>query len=78
MTQWDGKERRREVNSLVTMLARIEERQISHFDKMDKHIEMDEKKFEQIEKEIGVLSRNMWLAVGGGTVIMWVITAVVK
>lgn len=62
---WDGNERRRSDGSMITMLARIEERLIAHTNKVEKHITEDEKQFGDINRDIGWLQKVVYMGLGG-------------
>lgn len=62
---WDGNERRRSDGSMITMLARIEERLIAHTNKVEKHITEDEKQFGDISRDIGWLQKVVYMGLGG-------------
>lgn len=70
---WDGNERRRSDGSMITMLARIEERLIAHTNKVEKHITEDEKQFGDIKRDIGWLQKVVYTGLGGLAVIQFIL-----
>ena len=66
---WDGNERRKEVQSVVTLLARIEERLIAHTDKVEEHIKQDQNEFKDIKQSVGWLQKVVYMGLGGLVVV---------
>lgn len=73
--QYNGPDRRNN-DSLITMMARIEERQISHMKLVEQHILDDDKSFELIKKDVNLLQRIIYMGLGGVALLQFVLETV--
>lgn len=68
MNSYDGEEKRKFDND-HNLLIRIDEKMDYLVKTFDKHTLDDDVRFKQVMKDVGVVQRAMWVAIGGFTIL---------